>query len=317
MPEIINNDLTIKTLQYLYAKQTHLIEGVPMCTRESTTRATFTILQQKGYIDQTNIVTQKGINFLREYRLTDMFSGKYTPFGMQHDVQKSTLYENILETLAERPAPNYTLDHQPLIPELTIARAQYIASEEILYNKRIAFIGDYDSTNVALLQLARAKEAVVFDIDTRLLRYFRKAAKKNSYVLETVECDIFNYYPHKYLGSFDIFITDPPYAMGGMKGFLDFALSILAKGGVGFIAVPYHDNISWTEDMLYKVSQFLINKRCVLTDINKHFHRYQSADGLQSSMIKMKKGVNSQGNYKEQLYSFKENNINEPIISLD
>ena len=315
MPEIIDKDLLIKVLRYLNASSGPKIIRTPINIRKSTYDVAINILRNKGFINKKNLLNSKGHSFLKRNGLNNLIECRYSTFGYSYAGKNGSVEDKVIEILKKRPNPNYRLDQQPLSPQLTIMRAKYIASEENLFDKKIAFVGDYDSTNVALSMISKNRESFVFDIDKRLLTFFRGIARKNLYKINTVYCDVFKCKSRKYYNKFDVIVTDPPYAMGGIKKFIEFSISLLKIGGVGFIAVPYHENILWTEHILFEVIKLLVDNNCLVTDNKKNFYYYVGADNLRSSMIRFKKIKNENPIDISKLYSYKEKNINVPIIN--
>lgn len=314
MPEKISEDTITNCLRYKYLCSKG--EKLPLNIRDSTRVAVEEYLYWEGYLDKDHNITVKGNRFLHKNKLTGSFVCEFSPYGYNYSPSGDFDTEEIVKVLNNRPKPNYSLDHQPLLPELTIMRAQYLASEENLFDKSVAFIGDYDSTHVVLSLITRVKEIWVFDIDQRLIKYFRNTSKKYGYNVKLVNCDLFNFDRKNILGRFDVIVTDPPYAYGGMKYFVEFGIDLLKDGGRGYIAAPYHASIGWTEAMLFKILELTLTKNCIVNSINKYFHRYQTADGLQSSMIGIKKGVDLSLVDENKRYSYKEVNINIPIFDI-
>jgi predicted methyltransferase len=316
MAELINEDLLIKVLRYLHASQESCRGKNSLSVRESTLSVAITLLNKMGLVTRYGKISKKGVDFLTSNRLNNIFKCEVSPFGINYVHYDKNQTRSLLKILDKRPRPDYKLDHQPLMPELTMMRASYIASEENLYNKNVAFVGDYDSTNIALNLITKIDHSTVFDIDRRLIKYFSKVAMENKYNLNTVECDLFKFNKKEYKNKFDVFITDPPYALKGMLDFIDVSISVLKDGGAGYIAVPYHNNIAWTERLLFETDRLLLKRGCVITDIYKGFHRYQTADGLKSSMVRIVKGAGKKSINRDKYYSYKKSNINIPIISL-
>lgn len=314
MPEIIDNDSLIQGLRYLDFCRTQQMKGLPFNCRKSTLAVITRLLRDKGLISRGGALTSLGRTFLKEQRLDHYFTSRYTPYGYVHRKRSSRINRKIINILRDRPKPNARLDQQPLPPELTIMRAEYIGSEENLFDKTIAFVGDYDSTNVAVSLLSKTKDMYVFDVDNRLLKFFGKVARRNAFTLTTVHCDIFTYRSKKFAKTFDIVVSDPPYAMGGIKKFIQFSISLLKDNGIGYLAVPFHENISWTEQMMFQVTRILERNNCLITDMKKHFYYYHGADDLKSSVIRFKKIAVDRTLNISRLYSYKAHNTNTPVI---
>jgi len=315
MPEKITKDTIIRYLRSKYA----FSEGRSMSTsvRESTQIAIEEYLFREGFLDKERVISDKGISFLHDNRLTESFKCEFSANGYEYTPDGNFDSEEIIKVLNSRPSPDYSLDHQPLLTELTIMRAHYLASEENLFDKKVAFIGDYDCTHIALSLITKVKELWVFDIDKRLIEFFQTIANKYQYNVNLVNCDLFEYDRSDVKGLFDVIVTDPPYALGGMNYFVEFGIDLLKDGGRGYIAAPYHTSIDWTETMLFKIVELSLAKNCIVNSIFKYFHRYQTADGLQSSMIGIKKGVDLSLVNENKLYSYKKENINIPIFDIN
>jgi predicted methyltransferase len=314
MAEIIDRDLLVGTLRYLDAQENGETAGITVDTRQTTHSVVMELLMKSGFVNTEGKVSPKGERFLEQNKLRDLFKIKYTPYGVEYEGNGNGFVSEVTEILKSRPVANHSLDHQPLWPELTAMRAHYISSEENLFDKKVAMVGDYDSAGLALNLITSVKETTVFDIDKRLLRYFGQVARKHNFSLKRVYQDLFKKTPNKYIGKYDVFVADPPYAMGGMRKFIEFGIDLLKDGGTGYIAVPYHENIAWTERMLFEVGKLVMKRGCVITDVLKNFHRYQTADGLRSSIIRIKKGAFLKEIDVDKMYSYKKININKPEI---
>lgn len=313
MPELIDKDLLVRTLRYIAFRDHGNISKIDIDTRFTTHKKVVDILTTEGFLNQNGEISKKGSNFLLNNKLGKPFEANYTPYGVVYEYDNEYL-RDLRQILASRPEPNYEIDHQPLLPDLTGMRAHYISSQENLFDKTIAMVGDYDSAGIGINLATRVGGMTIFDIDERLLEYSNKIARERSFPIKCVKQDFFKSMPKKYVGQFDIFVTDPPYTMVGMKKFIEFGLKLLKDDGIGYIAVPYHESISWTERMLYEVNMLVMNQGCVITDIIKNFHRYGSADGLRSSMVRIKKGSNLKPINTKNMYSYKLSNINVPIV---
>lgn len=311
MPELIHKDLLVRTLRYMDARERGGATKIDIDTRVTTNKRVIEILIDQGYVGLDEKVSEKGRQFLVDNRLCAPFEVSYTPYGVVYEKNNAYL-ARLREILALRPAPNYEIDHQPLLPDLTGMRAHYISSEENLFDKTIAMVGDYDSTGIGINIATKVKQMTIFDIDERLLKYFSDIAAQNDYPIDCVMQNLFEEVPERFVGQFDVFVTDPPYAMGGMRKFIEFGIKLLKDGGVGYIAVPYHDSIAWTERMLYEVNKLAVENGCVITDTFRNFHRYQTADGLRSSMVRIKKGSSMKQIDQLKMYSYKRVNVNVP-----
>ena len=88
---------------------------------------------------------------------------------------------------------------------------------------------------------------------------------------------------------FDAFVTDPPYTEMGYKYFLTYGLRHIKMEGFAFVAVPYMNEEDWTDELLFKVEDFLIQNGFVIIEIIPGFAEYQHDDKVISTMLIAKK----------------------------
>jgi len=185
-------------------------------------------------------------------------------------------------------------------------RAAAIYEMESIYNKRIICIGDYDLTSMALSILFRPKEIVVIDVYDKLINFIDRIAKENDLPIKTIKSNLMYELPNQLKSTFDIFITDPPYTVKGMKTFISRGISSLKEEGSGYIALPFHDNLPWTYEMLFEIQKLITDNDFVIINSLKNFHEYKNTDGLTSSLLKIKKN-NYHNLNKESFYWYKKN----------
>jgi len=323
MPEIINDDLLYKTLRYSYTTKTasnlknindYLNQrkvSPHIGIKHSTYKVFLDIIKEKGF-DR-----KKTRSILQERKEDKNFKCGSCNHGFKIDINKfKKQTELILKILDERPSPDVTIDHHPLIPTHTILRAATIYELDTLFDKKIICVGDFDSTALAVAIIAKPKEILLVDIDDRLISFFQKIAKRYNLPLRTLKHDLKKPLPKKLMDSYDIFITDPPYAVMGMNTFISRGISALKDGGIGFIATPFHDNLPWSAEVLFEVQKVIINADCICTDILKNFHEYQTADGLTSSLIRIQKGNRKDKIDKKSFYWWRKegNKKNKPEV---
>jgi predicted methyltransferase len=148
-----------------------------------------------------------------------------------------TEYEPILEKikliLDERPKVDVTIDQAHGTPKTALRRAILALEKGVLFEKRIAFLGDDDYVSVAVMLLHQhlfsdqQLQLVVFDLDQRILDHIKEVSKKFEYEIETVKYDVRDNLLEQYKFSFDAVFTDPPYTEKGAKIFLQRAQELL------------------------------------------------------------------------------------------
>lgn len=139
--------------------------------------------------------------------------------------------------LAQAPSTDVTLDQAPCTAETAVRRAALLYQSGALEGRRIILIGDDDSVSVACGLLGKlvagrplARRIMVVDIDPRRLAFINACAKQHGLQIETQVHDLRQPLPQELLGSFDTFITDPPYTLDGAKLFLSRGIEAIAAG---------------------------------------------------------------------------------------
>jgi len=191
----------------------------------------------------------------------------------------------------KRPVSNELIDQCPITNKDLIQRVnliyKYLPPSE---NRKILFIGDDDLTsavigNTSLLDLS------VVDIDKNILSTIKNCIKKkqinliNLNILDVIDGKISDSLSNK----FDAFVTDPPYTEMGYKYFLTYGLRHIKMEGFAFVAVPYMNEEDWTDELLFKVEDFLIQNGFVIIEIIPGFAEYQHDDKVISTMLIAKK----------------------------
>ncbi len=139
--------------------------------------------------------------------------------------------------LSAAPATDVTLDQAPCTAETAIRRAALLYQNGALEGRRVLLIGDDDSVSVACALLGKllakrplARRIVVLDIDPKRLAFIRECASQHGVEIETLEHDLRQPLPAELSGTFDTFITDPPYTLEGAKLFLTRGIEGIEAG---------------------------------------------------------------------------------------
>ncbi len=148
-----------------------------------------------------------------------------------------TDYQPILKQLehilSNRPKVDVTIDQAHGTAETALRRAILALEKGVIFNKRIAFLGDDDYISVAIMlmykHLFERKPPVltVFDIDERLLKHIQEVSIEFDFEIETIKYDVRETLLEKYIETFDAIFTDPPYTLNGAKLFLTRANNML------------------------------------------------------------------------------------------
>jgi predicted methyltransferase len=157
---------------------------------------------------------------------------------------------------------------------------------------RVAFVGDDDLASVALLHLMHPDCLLLLDIDERIITTLERVAIDlglgGRVLLERVELSSETETARvtaQHEASFDIVVTDPPYATDGMLRFVQVAMELTAHTGELHIAVPAMLAEAWTDDLLIAVQSLLVTSGFVIDRIIPGAFTYETSDVVSSLMV--------------------------------
>ena len=153
------------------------------------------------------------------------------------------LADNFEEIQRSRPEPNYKLDQSHCNSETAVLRAAYLYDCDALEGRNIVFIGDDDLTSLAICLLSieyglDTGNIIVLDIDDRLLDFVSQFAKSLDRTVKTEKYDFREGIPENIVNGNDVFFTDPPYTISGLRLFVSRGVEALdtGPGKMGFIS---------------------------------------------------------------------------------
>jgi predicted methyltransferase len=158
---------------------------------------------------------------------------------------------------------------------------------------RVAFVGDDDLASIALLRTGRIPELlVVADIDQRILSAVEAEARRADCGDRVIPQHL-DFTDHADRGafldvhgeSFDLVVTDPPYAEDGMRLFTDFAMRLTAFGGEVHVAVPGLLAEAWTAELLLQVQQDLTQSGFAIERAIPGAFTYLTSDVISSLIV--------------------------------
>jgi predicted methyltransferase len=196
------------------------------------------------------------------------------------------------------PPANLALDQAHSLPESSLRRALYMAETGALDGRAILCLGDDDCVSLALALLLRSHKSardihrrgaesaecqstegpaarlVVVDCDTRLLEWLAETAAQHGLPLECVAHDLREPLPERLRGAFDVFETDPPYTMAGLRLFLSRAVEALrpSPGTVGFLSFAHRPPEEQRE-----IARTLLAMGFAIDEIIPNFNQYVGA----------------------------------------
>ncbi len=183
--------------------------------------------------------------------------------------------EEFKEITKHRPKAIHEFDQGYIYPEISILRAQFMHLNGDVSGRRIFIIGDDDLMAIALNLVARPKEVVAIDIDSRIVEFLKKAAEEYDFRITPMVLDLRKPLPEEMLQAFDVFETDPTESLKGVKAFIGRGIAAVRDGGAGYFGITRVESSRWKWLQLEK---FLLEKGCVITDILQGFHEYVDWD---------------------------------------
>ena len=138
--------------------------------------------------------------------------------------------------------PKLQFDQLQIIPEGIIKKIEVMRAFGDLKGKKIICLGDDDMTATALALTNLPQEITVLDIDERIINYENKILQKLGYKKTAFFCDLLKPLPSKFVGNYDVFLTEPPDTLKGNTLFFSRGIECIKKeGGIGYIGVSQND----------------------------------------------------------------------------
>nr|WP_232524449.1 bis-aminopropyl spermidine synthase family protein [Nocardiopsis gilva] len=181
--------------------------------------------------------------------------------------------------VAEAPASRVDLDHVAASARTALRRGVFLATRFALPGTRLLCVGDHDLTSLATTLVCKDTEAVVVDIDERMLAYIDAAAERLGLAVRCHFADLRLGLPEAVRGRADLVFTDPPYTPEGVELFARRGLEGLADPRRGRILVAY--GASATTPALAAKTQSRLARMSLLSEaIWPDFNRYLGAEAI-------------------------------------
>ncbi|GAB3205940.1 bis-aminopropyl spermidine synthase family protein [Marinactinospora endophytica] len=181
--------------------------------------------------------------------------------------------------VAQAPESRIDLDHVAATADTALRRGLFLATRFHLPGARLLCVGDHDLTSLAATLVEPRLEAVVVDVDERMLDYIDSAAARLDLRVRCYFADLRLGLPAAVRGRADLVFTDPPYTPEGVELFLRRGLEGLASPGDGRTLLAY--GASETTPALVARTQARLTRLNLATEaIWPDFNRYLGAEGI-------------------------------------
>ena len=209
-----------------------------------------------------------------------VFDSSQVPPGFEE------FHGKIAEILEGRPDPRFDLDQSRADSVTVTKRVIYMLRNGDIEGRRIVFLGDDDGTSLAASILGA--RVTVLEIDTRVVDYLEeKSLAHDLRDFEVVQHDLAEPVPADFQKNFDVFFTDPPYTVPGLKLFCLRGKSCLkpAIGKKGYICFGNKPPKTHWKSLLV-----IMNAGFTIQSIIPAFNRYKGASiiGKHSTMLFIK-----------------------------
>lgn len=203
----------------------------------------------------------------------------------------NALRDAAIRAQALRPAIDAAIDQCHIDLDSLCRRVATIISSRPITQTRIAFVGDDDLASVALLQIASPEHLLLLDIDERIITTVETAAVdlgvRERLSLEHVDLSSADstQVAARYGETFDVVVSDPPYAIDGMLRFVHIAMALTAYTGEVHIAVPALLAEAWTDELLLSVQALLVTSGFVVDRVVPGTFTYETSDVVSSLIV--------------------------------
>ena len=203
-------------------------------------------LEKKKLLERRGgaVLTELGLELLRNLGIRNMCQYKY---DMTKPLPKfvQELTDIFAEMTLGRPKPDFSLDQSHADPDTCIRRVFYMYEHGSIEGRNIVLLGDDDLLSLAIGVFAdyfsiEVGSITIFDIDQRILNFVEQKRDSQGLSINTVSHDLRKELPDEIKNSSDVFFTDPPYTVEGIKLFAARGTAVLRKkpGKTAYISFP-------------------------------------------------------------------------------
>ena len=187
--------------------------------------------------------------------------------------------EELRRLVAEAPPSRTDLDHVAATARTALRRGVFLDERFDLAGRRLLCVGDHDLTSLAALLVRPEAEAVVVDVDERMLAYIDAAADRLGLRVRCHFADLRLGLPPAAAGACDVVFTDPPYTPEGVELFVRRGLEGMADPRRGRVVVAYGASET-TPGLVAKTQARLARMDLVFEAVHPDFNRYSGAESI-------------------------------------
>lgn len=177
------------------------------------------------------------------------------------------------------PPPRTDLDHVSATARTALRRALFLTTRFTTHGARLLCVGDHDLTSLALTLVDPDAEAIVVDIDERMLDYIDTAAARLGRNVRCYFADLRVGLPPAVRGSADLVFTDPPYTPEGVELFVRRGLEGAVDPKNTRILLAYGASET-TPALAARVQQRFTRLHLAIEALWPDFNRYLGAEAI-------------------------------------
>ncbi|MFX1533638.1 MAG: bis-aminopropyl spermidine synthase family protein [Promethearchaeota archaeon] len=190
--------------------------------------------------------------------------------------EQMNLLEKLTDIAKEYDRTNFNIEfnQSPCLLETSLRRALYIQRQGYL-NRRILCLGDNDLSSLAMAVISPKTMIGVVDIDYQLIDFLNTIKTKFSFNIIALCSDLRKGLPKEFIGTFDAFITDPPYTPAGFTLFISRGIQALEPPFAGKYGYISYSNKPLSE--MITIQKVLGQMGLVVRDLIPNFNEYYAA----------------------------------------
>ncbi|MFX1250704.1 MAG: bis-aminopropyl spermidine synthase family protein [Promethearchaeota archaeon] len=190
--------------------------------------------------------------------------------------EQMILLKKLTDIAEEYDRTNFNIEfnQSPSLLETSLRRALYIQHQGYL-NRRILCLGDNDLSSLAMAIISPKTMIGVVDIDYQLIDFLNTIKTKFSFNIIALWSDLRKGLPKEFIGTFDTFITDPPYTPAGLTLFVSRGIQALERPLTGKYGYISYSNKPLSE--MISIQRALGQMGLVVRDLIPNFNKYYAA----------------------------------------
>ncbi len=213
-------------------------------------------------------LTQKGKD---QALATQISPSSFFRIEKTFEIDKTLLKKFI--RIRRRINKNISWEQLQLTCESVIRKMEIMKRRGDLVNKDIVCIGDDDMFSIALALTKLPKSVTALDIDSNVINYVNETIKKYGYEPTAQVSDFMQEVPESFKKSFDVFVTEPPDTIKGMRLFISRGIECLREhNGIGYVGLIDAD---LAKNDILQIQKDILETKGIITDMFDQVANYE------------------------------------------